>query len=729
MVKELAQFQEKVEVQRRALPDVQTAQQGLTERLEQFGFGIAQKVREVSKEHAKTVLDANKMAGQVQIRDGISHIREKVLDPQTFSDTAVDNYDAQVRGLTKGILDSADPKIKPALLNFASYYGDRNRDVVVTRVDALKKNQMVGGLQEYVDKTKDDAVNAKLGDEVIPDPEDKDKVVSKGDVFMGQINQRVDDAMNRGLITPKEAFTYKKSADKSYEEASYVHQAQQAITQGHDADKWLNSLDKNKNIDQATKQIVKSQALGKVNQLNQSVNTSQNLIKQQANDTVRQVSTGAIDVNSPHVDNVKLRTGALSEGDRQGFEHRLTSASVFSSIKKQMKFMPVNERNSILEKLTPASDDPDFEVKNKMHSALQKESDRLQKEFKDDSFQYVSDNPDVIRAYESRMTAANDGSTKIQPAQLQSTDPLAVALDKEKMMGASNKQLSVMKKNTAANIVASIDRLPDAKSKVQLVNDVFDMYGKYSTIAGRDLQKAGIPQNILYLANLDKIPEGKAILPIAFQSLNQQNEIKDRLQSLKGNKFSDFQNSAATSHELTTIFDTMPNTSTSETQKNSMTNLVALVASGDFLAGNSPNMDKAVQKAANAIFQSPYSAILKEVRVPKKVAPENAKDALYAVEKEIPNMNFLPLSREPSGVKLTKGEQMQDDMHSIETGHWRTIGDDSGAYWVDSQGFEVKVLEKGQAHRLEIHWEDLRDSTSELHTLMAKHKRKRFGLF
>lgn len=728
MVKELPQFEQQVAIQPRVMP-VEASSGRLASSLANFAFDVGQKIKQVGKERQKEELQADQAAAQIQIRDGITHIREKVLDPASFSDTATENYDAQVAGLAKGVLNSVDPKIKPAIANFISYYGDRNRDVVVSHTQALKKNQLVGHLQEYNTKITDDAVNAKVSGEEIPDPEDKTKSISKGDFLISQVNQINDDAMHRGLITPKEAFVYKEAAHRSYAEASYVSQYQQALKQGHDPNKWLDSFNKNKDVDPAIKQKVQFQAAGTVNNIQQSAQTSQNLIKQQAEDTIQQVGNGTLDINSPHVSNVRLRTGALPEEDQQGIEHRLNAASVLSVAKKEMKFVPFDQRTSILKRLEPDPGDPDFKTKNKIHIAFVNESKAQQKAFKENPFGYVSDNPDVIRAFEARNVAANDGPTKIQPAKLQSIDPLAVALDKEKMMGANNKQLSVMDKNTASNIVASIDRLPDAKAKVKMLNDVFDIYRKYKTIAGNDLQKAGIPQNILYLANLDKIPEGKAILPIAFQSLDQQNEIKDRLQSLKGSKFSDFQNSAAVSHELNTLFNTIPNTSTSETQKNSMTNLVALVASGDFLAGNSPNMDKAVQKAANAIFQSRYSAILKEVRVPKKVAPENAKDALYAVEKEIPNMNFLPLSREPSGVKLTKGEQMEEDMDSIEAGHWRTIWDDSGAYWVDSQGFEVKVLEKGEAHRLEIHWDDLKDSTSELHTLMAKHKRKRVGLF
>lgn len=728
MVKELPQFQQQVQIQPRALPDVQASKMELTNSLAQFGLGIAKKLRESSKEDD----DAQKAAAQIQVRDGITHIREKVLDPQTFSDSATENYDAQVAGLAKGVLNTVAPKNKAAIANFVSYYGDKNRDVVVTKVNSLKKNQLVGGLQEYVDKTKDDAINAKLSDQVIPDPEDKTKTISKGDVFMGQINQQVNTAMNRGLITPKESFAYKQAAEQSYEEADYLHQFQQALVQNHNPDKWLDSFNKNKSVSTATKQKITIQAHGAVNKVKQSLQTSQNLIKQQSEDTIRQVSNGAVDISSPHVTNVRLRADALPVEDQQNFEHRLTAASVLSVTKKEMKFIPFSQSRAILKKLAPLPEDPGFKFKDKTNSALQNEVDKFQEAFKKDSFGYVSDNPDVIRAFETRMTAANDGPTKIQPAQLRSIDPFAVALDKERMMGANDQQLSVMKNSTAANISASLDSLPDAKSKMQFINDVFDTYGKYSGIAGRDLKKAGIAQNILDIANLDKIPSAKALLPTILQSIDQSHAIQDRLKQRdqSGERFNDFKTAAATGKELKALFNTLPNTNDSEQQKVDMINLVATAAAGDFLAGNSSSVDKAVTKMANAIYGSRYSGFVKEARIPINVSMSNAKDAMFATEKEIPKMNFLPLSRDPSGVKLTKGEIMQEDTNAIHAGHWRTMGDDSGVYWVDSSGlFTPMVLEKGEAHRLEIKWKDLQDPTSELNGLIAKHKRKRVGLF
>lgn len=725
MAKELAQFTKDVPIQPQTMPDVQASGLAIIDKLSQFGFGVAKKIRERSKES----LDAEKAAAQIQIRDGITHIREKVLDPGTFNINATDHYDAQVRGLTKGILDSTDPKIKTAVANYASYYGDRNRDVVVTRVQSLKKNQLIGGLQEYLSKNTDDAINSKFSDEVIPDPEDKSKTVSKGDVLIAQGNNRINDAMNSGIITPKEAFTYKEASHKSYAEAGYLHQFQQAIVQNHDPNKWLDSLHKNKSIDDTTKQKVEIQANGAVNRLKQSAQTSQNLIKQQADETIAQVSSGTLDINSPHVQNVKLRTDALPEDDQQGIEHRLTAASVFSVIKKEMKFRPYTERTELLKKLEPLPDDPDFKYKNKIRSALEKASDQMEKEFKKDRFAYVSNNPDVMRAFDSRMVAANDGSIKIQPAQLQSIDPFAVALDKERMMGANNQQLSVMNNDTAANIVASIDGLSDIKSKVQFLNNVFDVYGKYKNIANRDLKKAGAPQNVLDLANLDKIAGARPFLQGIYNSVEQKQEIEKRLKdrNSSGEKFSDFTQAATA--QLQNLLNTFGNTADSEQFKNNMVDLTATAAAGYFLAGKSSSVDGAAKKMADAIYNSRYSGYVGVARIPINVSLSNAKDAMYATEKDISNMNFVPLKRDESDIKLTKAEQMQEDMDIIKSGHWRTISDDSGVYWVDGHGFTPQVLEKGEAHRLEIHWKDLQDSTSELHGLMAKYKRKKFGIF
>lgn len=850
MVKPLPQFKEQVEIQPRALPDRQAAITSLGDRLTQFSTGIAKIAKAKSKEN----LEAEKDAAQIQVRDGISRIRENVLDPSRFSNQATESYDAQVSGLMKGVLNNSNPQIKAFISNFGSNYADKNRNVVLDRVEKLKKNQLVGGLQEYNKKTTDDAINAKLSDQVIPDPADKTKFVSTGDLLMSRVNQANDGFMNRGLITPKEAFTYKQAAQESYATASYLDQIRKVIAnRKQDPNKWIESLGKNKSVDPATKTKIHAQALGMMNQIQQSQTTNTNIIKQQGDETLRQVSTGALNINDPHVSNVRLRMGAVGGEDQQNFEHRLTAASVFSVTKQSMKFVPFMQSKEMLKKLEPAPDDPGFKFKNKISSALESQVDTFQKEFKTDPFAYVSDNPDVTHAFEARMTAANDGVTKIQPAQLQTINPLAVALDKERMMGANDQQLRVMKNDTAATIVSSLDAQPDAKSKVQFLNDVYDSYGQYKTIAGRDLKRAGAPQNILDLANLDKIPEAKALLPGIIESLDQKQVIQDRLKTnyTTSEQYPAFQKAASTSKELATLFDTLPDTNTSEQQKSDMVNLVATAAAGDFLRGNTTTVSAAVKKMANAIYQSPYSAILGEARIPINVSPTNAKDAMFAKEKDLSNVPFLGLQRPPEPdetrimrilknnsdknfvqrilkpkgkpildlggnnfathkmswatvdgkaivypnviqdkktgklkelstkdalnhaiktkqfitaknnneaewfssnykkvwnidgknislkkgipVGLTEGEKLQQDQDSIQAGHWRTMGDDSGLYWVDAQGFTPMYIKAGTKTRYEIHWKDLQDKTSELHGLMAKHnrqrERKRVGLF
>jgi hypothetical protein len=845
MVKDLPQFTEQVEVQPRALPDRQAALSSLGDRLTQFGAGIAK----VAAAKSKGNLEAEKDAAQIQVRDGIARIREGVLDPARFSNQATESYDAQVRGLMKGVLSNSDPKIQPFIANFGSNYGDKNRNVVVDRVEKLKRNQRVGGLQEYNKKTTDDAINAKLSDQVIPDPEDKTKSVSTGDFLMSRVHQANNNAMNHGLITPKEAFTYKQAADESYADASYLHHFRKVLAdRNKNPNKWIESLGKNKSVDPAMKHKVQAQALGMMNQAKQSVDTSTNLIKQQGEDTIRQVSNGTLDINSPHVSNVKLRMGAVGGEDQQNFEHRLTAASVFSVTKQSMKFIPFMQSKAILKQLAPAADDPGFKYKNKINSALESQIDTFQAAFKKDRFAYVSDNPDVTHAFEARMTAANDGVTKIQPAQLQTINPLAVALDKERMMGANEQQLSVMRNDTAADIVAHIEAQPDPAQQLQLVNDVYDSYGQYSTIAARDLKRAGMPENIMALAGLQNIPKSKPFIQGMLLSFQQSAEIQKRLKEggKTGEQFSNFQSNAT--QDLQTLFNTYGNTPDTEDFKSSMNNAVATAAAGYFLQHNGTiNASKCSTRIADAMFNNRYSGYLKEVRVPANVPLSNAKDALFAKEKDLPNVPFLGLDRpaetdetkimrilqnnsgknfvqrilKPEGkptldlpggqfathkmswstvdgkpivypkviqdaktgklkelsakdavdhaiktkqfitaknndeaewfssnykkvwnidgknitlkkgisVGLTPGEKLQEDQDAIQAGHWRSIGDDSGAYWVDAHGFTPMFVKAGTPTRYEVHWKDLQDKTSELHGLMAKHPRKRLGLF
>jgi len=610
----------------------------------------------------------------------------------------------------------------------------------------------------------------------------------------------------------------------------------------------MKSLGENKSIDSATKHKVQAQALSMMNQTKQSADTSQNLIKEQANDTVRQVSNGTLDINSPHVSNVKLRTEALPVEDRKNFEHRLTAASVFSVTKQSMKFIPFSQSRSILKQLEPFSDDPGFKFKNKISSALGSQINTFQTQFKKDPFGYVSDNPDVTKAFEARMTAANDGVTKIQPAQPQTINPLAVALDKERMMGANNQQLSVMKNDQAANIVSAVEAQTDPKKQLQLVNDVYDSYGQYRTIAARDLAKAGMPQNIMALAGLQNIPKSKPFIQGMLLSFQQSAEIQKRLKDggITGAGFSDFKSNATSDLQL--LLNTYGNKPDTEEFKSGMVNSVATAAAGYFLQHNgTTNASKSGKQIADAMFNNRYSGYLKEVRVPVNVPLSNAKDALFAKEKDLPNVPFLALGRPPEtdetkimrilqnnsnknfvqrilkpegkpvlelggdnfathkmswatvdgkpivypnviqdaktgklkelstkdaidhalktgefinaknnkeaewfssnykkvwnidgknislkrgvSVGLTGGEKLQEDMDLIKSGHWRTISDDSGAYWVDAHGFTPMFMKAGTPTRYEVHWKDLQDKTSDLHGLIAKHPRNVLSLF
>jgi len=129
---------------------------------------------------------------------------------------------------------------------------------------------------------------------------------------------------------------------------------------------------------------------------------------------------------------------------------------------------------------------------------------------------------------------------------------------------------------------------------------------------------------------------------------------------------------------------------------------------------------------------SPKDAVAHAVKTKQFITAKNNDEAEwfssnYKKVWNIDGKNITLKKGIPSG--LTGGEQLAEDMDSIQAGHWRTIGDDSGAYWVDAHGFTPQYIKAGTKTRYEIKWKDLQDPTSELNGLIAKHKRKRVGLF
>lgn len=726
MAKDLPQFQEGVALQPAPLPDVQSAGALLASRLTKFATVATGVVEKVQKDE----LNAQKMAGQVQIRDSFNNLRENTLNPKTFDDGALNRYDAAAKGIANGILANSPEKLRPALANFISYYGDRNRNVIATRVNTLAHNQLQAGAYEYVDKTVNDATNANYANETLPLKDGT--IVSKGDILLGQLNNHFDTFIKTGVFTPAEVERMRTSAFNKIELSKYLTQFKNSVIQQKgDPNKWLENFNKNKSVPGQIKALVNTKALGLLKQVQSAQKAQQRVIREDAKDVILKVQNGALDANAPAVQVLQNRLQILPPDEADILNGKISMAQHLAAAKQAMRGINPLARQDIIDQYTPKKGDPDFIFKNKMISSLHTMSNELGKEFRNDRFAYVMQNPQIAHAFENRMTAANDGTKKIQPNTATSVNPFDIAIQKEKELGAvdipqvkGQPETSVISNAQASAIVAQLNAFPNTvegvKQKAQFLDDVYDMYGKYSAIANRDLARAGAPQNLLDLAGLEQIDGSKEHLQTIYNAISQPNAIKAQLKTNDepGKEWKDFKQEASTA--LAPLLDTIGNDTHSVRFKNNMVNLVAL-ASANYSLENNTEAKDAAPIMANAIYINRYSAILNGARIRKDISESNAKAAMFAMQQEISKTKFAPLSRIDSGVALTSPEKAQEDMNIIKTGSWRTIRGDKGLFWVDGHGYTV--YHAGTKKRYEIHWDDLKDKTSDLNALIAKHPR------
>ena len=328
------------------------------------------------------------------------------------------------------------------------------------------------------------------------------------------------------------------------------------------------------------------------------------------------------------------------------FAPKLEKARVYNTVMTALRYLPPNERKTAMQAAVQLviSDIAITEPKQFV-SSLERGDEDQQKKFQDDPFAYVENHPAVLDAKSAKeisqmaraqLFGSGDGLRLPQPnpALLDATlalntDPLQTSLNLQKSLGATNEELRVMSKTTAAN-EATIIADESMKDQIDAVRDFASSFPGHENIAMRDLNKAGLSFATQPILAASQNTASRALVPHMLASEAQTASERKETQIIAINKtgvpLTEVETDINTAFKDYTADPSVP----SQTQLNIFTQAKTLAF---YLMGIKGKSEKdAVKNATDAIVNNNFDFVSQHGNPPLRVAKgQNANDIARAV--------------------------------------------------------------------------------------------------
>lgn len=721
MVKDLAENVQIAQVKPVAMPNAQTIGERTASNIGKLGTitaGIIQK-------HQKDVLEAERASLHVQIINNIRRIHEQLVEPGKFNEHAVDSFDAQVKGMSEGILATVDPKNRAWAQNIIQYYAEQNRSGLVSKVQNLGRNRLIANTDESFYKIAEQAKIAAYKGEMTLD-KNKNQVM-KSDILVSQANRALDLKLNLGMSGQTVAAQKARFHDE-VEKEIYLGQYHRALV-GGDPEKYLKQFNKNKSLDPQLKESLKVHFTKMTHDYAMQIGFDRSTAHTEMKNAIAQVYDGK---SQDDLQVIKNKINEFYPEAAPEFQRELDRATYAHSLVSTTKWVPPNEAVNILMEHKPKEGDPDFAGKL---AEWQKIATMTQNNYKKglaDPKAYLDTNPNIMKVRNLRLVAASDGFAKIPSQSNPSTIDLPGAyLQEEKRMGLPQ---SLVGTQEGAAFVRSISNLTNEQKLQRLNGFIIDhaaelkfengnykteINKEYANIVFKDLAKSKLPISDAILMSMQHNPKSLPLLNSAMNAF--ESSEKDLRAALPtGFKFDDF--SKLVDKNLNSYINSMHGYNGDVISSiNEIKGATRKLGMYLFISGKAKGLDEAAKQAAGAVVNDNfnyYTYNANTIRTPQDIDHRSAIDAsnvlkvkaLNDPELNVPTVFQLSVDQTP--------EQKRTDYYRsiLSHGYTQTLPDHTGLQLLSSQGIPVK---KTDGTPYIAKFQDIRNPGSDLRSDIA----------
>lgn len=508
-------------------PDILSAYTEASTALNQFTKGVAQLGRGVVQKEQ----EAERIEIQTQVRHNVQTSLLKTLKPGNLSATSLTSFNAEMEGITQGVLPNVSPGNQKYAKALLSQYADAARGKVATAVNRLTTNQMQFAALNSLSQDSSDTVRSYRSGKQVPDPADPKKAILEGDIFAGQFNRRLDILVGEGLLTASSAAKMKSTAKESWDVSKLEGEYSRAIVSGQPKE-FLEKVFASKQFSPDFLKKMKPIFQGMLATGRAQLGYNESIYDENIDNMVAKVSTGVMNSTDPRILGALHQTTEFYPKKLPKFEQRLEEAVLHAAKIKSIKWASPAERQEILTRPVDPSD-PHFALKQKINIAAGKEAANLAKEARDNPVAYFLPSPAMQNAIHANETAATDDrDQKVQSLLPIPVHLLPALIATEKHGGLKDNELSVFERNALNERVQQIKQLPLQNQKDEIVKMIVGdpqeglaaIPPKYQYIAANDLKKAGLPSASLKVVQLQVSDSARPLVDSAVIAWGQVDE-------------------------------------------------------------------------------------------------------------------------------------------------------------------------------------------------------------
>jgi len=476
---------------------------------------LIQKKRAVEDKQA---LQTSKIAAGIDIRDNINRIKEEHLDPKNFGTHSLGSFQNAAAGYLEGVMPSIQPENRAAITNIASAYVEGGKEDIRRSLRKVATSRMQADLDESYFKNKTDAENQAF---------EGDAISAAG--INGQVVQSLNLALESGLISSSKFTALKEGLNKSLQEQTYLGDFHRAL-ENDEVDQPLVVQEKFKNGDKYLKIFEDSKTTGLspeekerltikmrgiLRQRKQSIRVRADKINEVMKDTVVQIQNGEApeDVEARIA---MVEMAAPHKADR--FRRQVEGAKKFWTTAEAIRYEGIAQKNIMINRARERIDltRPGAAERLSEFNQIEQENKKQIKEFKNNPAGYTFPSPEVQNAIKSYNDSGMRGVlSKEEDAKhlAQVTDQALLATQKN--MGLTQDEVRVVPNDRAAFIAQEINARTNVAEQAAIIRAEADKHGKYSSVALRDLNRAGAHQASMFYNSMLNNEQVLSLIPDA----------------------------------------------------------------------------------------------------------------------------------------------------------------------------------------------------------------------
>lgn len=653
------------------------------------GAGLNRKIEDTKSSISKYIIGS-------QIPEEVNRLYQTALK-NPDANAGLKEFKNSFVGLAKGLMASV-PEGEDQLYagRLLAHTAQQATGHLETEARTQNKNLEKYHAVEAIDKYQDMANQAALGGDL-----------NAALAHQATITKIMLDGVKKGFITPVSAHALQKELKESITKNIYLGNglklAKAGDTKGLEAA--AQDVLNDKTLSHASKTFLLS-LMTKNKSVNQlQLGMFEESVAELKKEMVFQATTNG---KSPTAEQM-IFLGSIKPKQAMEIKHAVNDALEVHNAVQRQKAMPIAKKAEYLEVLSEQIRNSKSVREKEIYEGAKKQVKEEIDTLINDPVSFISAQPDESNSIEQELKKFQNTPDFQKLDSLGKEEALrqrkaTLTIQMQKQLGVEPRLLSNEK---AQAIVTDIkaSALVDFNSAITHLQKELDSYGGYAAVILKDLERAKLPVGLKYTLNASS--DYAPTMVKAFSSNLKDLETAARISDSDDNKKANLMD--AIREEIKDYVDTLHFAKDKPHEAAELEQAMYVSVLQELSDHPNHNPEKATKKAADGIYGYRYHEIEGGIRIPK--LDENKRkidpDAVNEAKEKFNLDNFFNFQK--TGDIYFNGWEIHDDKYNkqlVYDGRWVTAADDSGIFYITSNG--KRVYQKSTGKPYSIKFSDLR---------------------